>query len=512
MVQLISYLCDNFFTLAILHMRRQNTIVILSWVSLGLIFLAVMLTGFSLIRYSQMRSNYPLDLTIGDIPVGGLNSTEAAERLIRAYGIPIELVYGDSVIQVSPTSIGFSLNLETMLAAADIQRIRRGFWEDFWNYLWNSLPSPQPVPLSASVSEERLRDYLVNEIVPRYDQTAKAPVPVQGTVGFSQGESGRELDINRSIQLVQQALRSSNQRRVSLPFNRTSPPQASSISLEYMIRQILQQNEFDGIAEFYIQDMEHRNEISIAFSELQTIPTGVSFTAASTIKVPIMIYTYANRDIPLPESMQRSLQLMIEISENSPADSLLQAISGNLAPNVFTEDLKNLGYSNTFLGGLFYTGAPLLTRHKTAANSRTDVNTEPDAYNQTTAIDMGMMLDDLYLCSVYNGGSLKAYYGDRLTQEECTVMIEEMSKNKTAVLLEAGIPESVRVSHKHGWILEGDGLIHNISDAGIVYSPKATYVFVMFFYHPRQLVFDATNLMASQISNAVYQYFNQSSN
>ena len=147
MVQLISYLCDNFFTLAILHMRRQNTIVILSWVSLGLIFLAVMLTGFSLIRYSQMRSNYPLDLTIGDIPVGGLNSTQAAERLIRAYGIPIELVYGDSVIQVSPTSIGFSLNLETMLAAADLQRTRRGFWEDFWNYLWNSLPRPQPVPL-----------------------------------------------------------------------------------------------------------------------------------------------------------------------------------------------------------------------------------------------------------------------------------------------------------------------------------------------------------------------------
>ena len=89
-------------------------------------------------------------------------------------------------------------------------------------------------------------------------------------------------------------------------------------------------------------------------------------------------------------------------------------------------------------------------------------------------------------------------------------MIEELSKNKTAVLLEAGIPESVRVAHKHGWILEGDGLIHNISDAGIVYTPKATYVFVMFFYHPDQLVFDPTNLMASQISNAVYQYFNQS--
>ena len=422
------------------------------------------------------------------------------------------MVYGDSVIQVSPTSIGFSLNLETMLAAADIQRIRRGFWEDFWNYLWNSLPKPQPVPLSASISEERLRDYLVNEIVPRYDQTAKAPIPIQGSVGFSQGESGRELDINRSILMIEQALRSSNERRVVLPYNRTSPPQASSLSLEYMIRQILQQNSFEGIAEFYILDLERRNEINLAFSDLQPIPTGVSFTAASIIKVPIMIYTYANQDEPLPPSVQRNLELMIEISENTPADNLLQQISGNMAPNVLTQDLQNLGYSNTFLGGLFYNGAPLLTRHKTTANTRTDVNTEPDVYNQSTAVDIGMILDDIYLCSVYNGGGLKEYYGDRITQSECTSMLEEMSKNKTAVLLEAGIPETVRVAHKHGWILERDGLIHNISDAGIIYSPNATYAFVMFFYDPNQLVFDPTNVMASQISNAVYQYFNQNAN
>ncbi len=493
-------------------MKQRSTISILSWISLGLLFAAFMLTGFQLMRYSQMRSNYPLDLTIGDIPVGGLNATEAGERLIRAYGIPIEIVYGDSVIQVSPNAIGFSLNLETMLAAADLQRVRRGFWEDFWNYLWNTLPKPNPVPLSASISEERVRAYLENEIVPRYDQSAKAPVASQGSIGFTQGESGRELDIDRSIQLIQQALRSATDRHVVLPYNRTSPPQASASSLEYLIYQILQQNQFDGVAEFYIMDVDTREEINVAFSELQSIPTGVSFTAASTIKLPIMIYLFANRDEPLPDDLQKNLQLMIEISENTPADNILRAISGNLAPNMLTSDLKALGYSNTFLGGLFYTGAPLLTRNETAANSREDISTEPDAYNQTTAIDMGMILDDIYLCSVYNGGGLKAYYGDRLTQSECTTMLEEMSKNKTAVLLEAGIPETVRVAHKHGWILESDGLIHNISDAGIVYSPHATYVFVMFFWHPTQLVFDPTNKMASQISNAVYQYFNQNSN
>ena len=493
-------------------MKKSNTIGILSWVSLGLIFLSFVLLGFSLINYSSMRSNYPIGLVIGGVPCGGLTPTEAGERLTRAYGIPIELVYGGSVIHVSPNSVGFSLNLETMLAAADMQRVQRGFWHDFWAYIWNTLPAPNPVPLSATISDERLTAYLQSEIIPRYDQPAKAPVPIQGTVGFSQGESGRELNVVRSVDLIKTALRSATERRVSLPFTRTSPPRASQMSLEFMIRQILQQNRFDGVAEFYILDLERRNEINIAFSELQSIPTDVSFTSASTIKVPIMVYLFANRDLPLPPSMEENLSKMIEISENTPADNILQTISGNLAPNSLTDDLRGLGLNNTFLGGLFYIGAPLLQRHETKANTRTDVNTSPDAYNQTTASDMGQLLDDLYLCSVYNGGGLKAYYGEKISQDECTFMLEEMSKNKTAVLLEAGIPETTHVAHKHGWILEGDGLIHNISDAGIVYSPNATYVFVMFFYHPDQLVFDPTNLMASQISNAVYQYFNQNGN
>jgi hypothetical protein len=87
-------------------------------------------------------------------------------------------------------------------------------------------------------------------------------------------------------------------------------------------------------------------------------------------------------------------------------------------------------------------------------------------------------------------------------------MLDLLSANKTAVLLEAGIPETTKIAHKHGWILESDGLIHCISDAGIVYSPNATYVFTMFFYDANQLVFDPVNVMASQISGVVYQFFN----
>jgi hypothetical protein len=75
---------------------------------------------------------------------------------------------------------------------------------------------------------------------------------------------------------------------------------------------------------------------------------------------------------------------MIEISENAPADDLLESVGGALAPLTLTENLNELGYKNTFLAGYFYNGAPLLKRYQTPANSRTDVNTNPDPYNQTT--------------------------------------------------------------------------------------------------------------------------------
>ncbi len=489
-------------------MAKRNSVAILRWVALFLIFVAVFLMGLQLIFYSRMRSNLPPGLTVGNVPVGGLTAAQAGERLVQAYGIPIEIVYGNAVIQVRPSAVGFSLHLDAMLAAADLQRITQNFWSGFWQFLWNTLPSPNPVPLSAEISQERLIAYLENEIVPRYDMAAREPIPEPGGSGFTQGEPGRELDISRSVTLISEALMSASNRTVTLPYNRTSPTRASSHNLSYLVRQILQQHQFTGIAEFFIMDLEKREEMNFAFAQGQTIPTGIAFTAASTIKIPIMIYTYNYRDDPLPDQLAEDLRLMIMISENHPADDLLETIGGALAPVAFTEDMRKMGYQNTFLGGYFYTGAPLLQRYATPANSRTDISTRPDAYNQTTTAEISQILDDIYQCATYNGGTFRAVFGDTIKQSECVAMLDLLSANKTAVLLEAGIPETTRVAHKHGWILEADGLIHNISDAGIVYSPEATYVFSMFFYSPSQLVFDPINLMASQISRAVYQFFN----
>ncbi|MBN2048245.1 MAG: serine hydrolase, partial [Anaerolineaceae bacterium] len=188
----------------------------------------------------------------------------------------------------------------------------------------------------------------------------------------------------------------------------------------------------------------------------------------------------------------------------------MEFIGGNLGPLVVTEDLRKLGFEDSFIAGYYYFGAPLLDRISTAANERTDVNVEPDPYNQTVSSDMGSLLDDIYQCAANNGGTFAALYQDELTQAECQQMLAYLSNNRIGVLIQAGLPDGTKIAHKHGWITEADGLIHTMSDVGIVYTPGGNYVLNIFLWHPVQLYFDNGNELFADLSRAIYNYFNLS--
>ncbi len=140
---------------------RRGSYTTLRWAAIALLFLAVVLLVFQLVRYSRLRSSFPPGTTIAGIPMGGLDPQQAADRLISAYNIPLTLYYGDSTIQVRPSSLGFQLDLSAMITAADIQRTQQPFWTSFWDYLWNRLPNPISIPLRADISDERLKSTLL---------------------------------------------------------------------------------------------------------------------------------------------------------------------------------------------------------------------------------------------------------------------------------------------------------------------------------------------------------------
>ena len=490
-------------------MRSRNALSVFRWVALALIFLAIAFTGYQLVRYSRLRSSFAPGMRIAGVPVGGLTQGAAAERLVQAYGVPVELHYGDAVIQVKPQVLGFELDLELMLAAADLQRIDQPFWSAFWNYLWNQMPSPQPVPLSASIAEDRLRSYLSSEIASRYDQPPSVSVPIAGSVDFQPGIPGTSLDIDRAVTLIDDALRSPNARVVNLTFNRVSPERPSFQNLEVLLKQTLDLSGFDGLTEIYLLDLQTEQEINFAYQLGTEITPGVAFTAASTIKIPIVVSTFRRFDEPTPDYITDMVKLMIERSENDPADRLMeQVMGGNLGPLELTDDLQALGLENTFLAGYFYPGAPLLVRISTPANERADISTNPDVYNQTTPAEMGTLLNDIYQCSENGGGSFAAVWPGEISKTECQKMIDYLVLNDIPMLIRAGLPEGTRIGHKHGWIQESDGLLHSVADAAIVYTPGGNYILTIFMYQSRQLVFDPANQLVADLSRAIYNYYN----
>lgn len=487
----------------------RDTSFILRWVSLIFISAAVILTVIALASYSRERGNYPAGMTIAGVPIGGIDPQTASQRLLQTYNTPVEILYAGAVIQVDPAIAGFQINTESMLAAADLQRTGSSFWGGFWDYLWNRQTSTSDVPLIYSISEERLRAYLKDEIASRYDKPATDAAPQPGQVTFAPGTAGQELDITRAVAVIDDALKSPTNRTISLTFQRTNPGRPPLKNLEILIKQIIDLTPFDGVVGIYFQDLTTGDEIHFGYDQNREIPVDpdIAFSASSTIKIPILVSVFKNLGPDINQSTQDLILEMITKSENPASDALMNRIDNTRGPLIVSKDMVTLGLSNTFLAGYFFDGAPLLQRFDTPANLRADVFTDPDAYNQTTPSDIGTLLADLYQCAQNGGGGLVAAFPDKITQVICQQMIEALKRDRIGILIEAGLPEGTQLAHKHGWIPDANGIIQNFSDAGIVYTPGGNYVLTIYVYHPVQAVWDPVSRMIAKISEAVYNYY-----
>ncbi len=488
----------------------QDSSFILRWVSLLFIAAAIVVTMIALTTYSRERGSYPPGLTISEIPVGGLDPQTASQRLLQAYNTPVEIQYAGAIIQLDPAIAGFQIDTEAMLAAADLQRTGSSFWGGFWDFLWNREGITKDVPLKYSISEDRLRTYLKQEIASRYDVAAIPASAEPGQITFSTGINGQELDIERAIVLIDDALQSPTRRTVALTFKRTDPGRPPLKNLEILIKLIIDQTPFDGVVGVYLQDLQTGDELRIGYDQNRDIPVDpdIAFTASSTMKIPILISTFKNFGPDLNETTRNLLTEMLTRSDNDASDALLKNLDEARGPLVVTDLMKTLGLTNTFMAGFFYNGAPLLQKFDTSSNQRIDVFTDPDIYNQTTPSEVGSLLVDMYQCAQNGGGGLVAAFPDKMNQAVCQQMIEYLKRDLLGSLIQAGLPEGTQIAHKHGWISGPSGVIQNFSDAAIIYTPGGNYVLTIYVYHPIQAVFDPLNGMFARISKVVYTYYN----
>jgi beta-lactamase class A len=493
-------------------LRNRNTNIILRGVSILFLTAALVIAIVSLITYSRQRNNYPSGMTIAGVPVGGLSPAQASQRLLEVYTSPIEAKYNDAVIHIDPGAVGFQVDVETMLAAADLTRTGGSFWGGYWDYVWNRTPPEAQIPLSASISEDRLREYLQKEISSRYDQPPAPAQPVPGGTTFLPGAPGQTLDLDRAVLFITDALRSPANRSIALTFTRSTAARPTIENLEILLKQIVVTSNFDGLIGFYMMDLQTGQEIHFAINNKQEISVepDIAFTASSTIKVPVVASYLINRGSNLDPTTADVILRTLGRSDNSATDLVLERIDTTQGPLIVTRDMEAIGFQNTYLGGMFYLGAPnLLPNRITPSNSRTDITTRPDPYSQTTPSEMGTLMADIYHCAQNGGGALVAAFPDKVNPATCQLLIDFMAQDKLGALIQGGVPDGTFVPHKHGYVLSPrDGVMHDISDVGIVYSSGGNFVLSIYTYHPVQNIWDVTNPLFINLSQAVYNYFN----
>jgi beta-lactamase class A len=105
-------------------------------------------------------------------------------------------------------------------------------------------------------------------------------------------------------------------------------------------------------------------------------------------------------------------------------------------------------------------------------------------------------------------GLLVETFPGEITQSECQLIVDILSDNQIGLLIEAGLPPSAVVAHKHGWVQELDGLLHSMSDVAIVSTEGGDYVLNIFIYDAERLDFEAGNRLIARLSQTVYNFFN----
>ena len=468
---------------------------------------AVVLTIISYSRYKAVAVVYPHGSKIADIPVGGLSRDAAEERLKEAFGIPVELVYRDARVQLTPEALGFDPLIEETLNQADGQMAHQK-----WSaYLWGKEEQAPAFSMSLQSHQnyDAIRQTLQATFANRYDQAATASVPMVTSAQVQVGEPGLEMvNIDETITRIGTALASPNQRVVHLEVAETPALPVSWQNLETKLRQTILEEGFNGLVEIYLQDLQDSQLMHFASRGGTEMAVDVAYSAASTVKIPIMLSTMRRLSDPHPVLALNWMRSMIKDSLNPPADGLMKNyMDNNLGPLKVTDDLQELGYQNTFMAGFFEPGSPLLRKYETAANKRTDINLNPDVYNQTVPSEIGDLLARIYRCAK-NDAPEYTFFGGQVTQAECQIMIDNLLSNRMGALIEVGTGIEGRVAHKHGWTNETDGLLHTISDVGIVYSPGGDYVLVIFIHSSQQLLFDAGNLLFARLSQSIYNAYN----
>ena len=486
--------------------RKKSTL--LRWLPavFGGLFLlfAILIAVMDYIDFQKPQTVYPEGISVEGIPLGGLDHAQSEARLAEAFSVPVELRYRQARLQFSPEELGFRPDYPATLSQIEENLPKKSWLKHLFGK--TEISSPLDTPLVAEVEINQIKALLEETIPLRYDQPATATAPILYSTNYTPGQAGFSLrSLATAAEDIQAALLSPDQRVVTLDVQESPALPLDRANLGIFLKQTIQLEKFNGLIEVYQRDLTSGEILHIALRANQEVNPDVAYSAASTIKIPIMVSTMRRVEEPIPSQADNWMFQMIAESLNPPADGLMKAyMNNNTGPLMVTADLRELGYQNTFLAGYFEPGSPLLERINTPANQRRDIFIDPDFYNQTVPSETGDLLWKIYRCANHD----ELMFNGQVTASECQQMLNYLLENRIHALIEAGLPPEGRTAHKHGWTNDLDGLIHTISDSGVVYTPGGDYVLVIFAYTEEQFLYNIANQLFAKLSQSIYNAYN----
>jgi beta-lactamase class A len=433
------------------------------------------------------------DVRVAGIDLGGLAPEAARQKLtdsLAALTRPLELRLGDQQLTLQPEDIAFEPALDDMLAQAQAAQ-----------------PGTR-VPLEVHYDEATLRAQLA-ELAKKVDLSPAITV-ITSTDTISRSfalAGGATLDIDAAIKQIDERLRTvGGARRVTLDLASASGAAARPAPEQLQEQIEAMAKGWKGVAGVYVYDLASGKQIA-------GLNERTAFTAASTIKVAIMLNLYIN--LPkLTATQQAALKKMIVESDNLKANDLLAAAAGGTATESafngaeqMSAMLAALGLKNTFLYIPFEAIDFIKlynVKFKTGPKQGGEAPfTSASNTLRTTPYEIAQIYIYLEQCSRGEGVLLEKF-SENLTAARCQEMIDWLKQNGDKTRMMSGLPKDVDAAHKSGWIPP-----QIQADAGIVYSPGGDFIVAIYLYQPTERYTDKVAQAAvGSFARLVYSYYN----
>lgn len=336
--------------------------------------------------------------------------------------------------------------------------------------------------------------------------------PLTQTTGFffDPGEPGYTFNVTKATTLAELQVKAGMTEAIAFEPDLVPPPPITPAVLIPPLETRLA--EFPGVTSILVHNLETGEKIYE--SNADYILSGMSI-----VKIGIMVevYRYLNGQVD-EQTHQELLDMLGSESCNPCANRLMAMVGGGSASagaSAVTGTMRRLGLSNFRLCAPFrvvegWDEEGQIVWAVNAVESLAFTQAQIPRYDscvRATPREMANLVEMIYHCS-QNTGLLRDVYPNIFTPQICEDMLDIMAANDLRNMLGSGIPDWVKLAHKHGFsgydVPWGD----TRGEVGVIFSPSTTWLISFYIWEDTPWINWGINQpLYRDVSNMLYNYF-----